>query len=63
MSNPLETLEQWSETFNMNISVLFHNSVFTDFKYEGFTGLFERMTDWCSKKDFSTDAQIVWPET
>ena len=63
MTNPLEVLSEYADSVNFNFSVLFHNSVFTDFKYEGFTGLFEEMVSWCRKNDFSTDAQVIWPVT
>lgn len=62
MRNPLESLAGNTEGLHLNFSVLFHNTVFTDFKYSGFTELFEQMTEYCKMNGFSTDAQLVWPD-
>ncbi|HOX76502.1 MAG TPA: hypothetical protein PLW31_00580 [Bacteroidales bacterium] len=60
--NPLEDIAQYSKYFNMNFSVLFHNSVFTDFKYQGFSQLFIDVAEFAAEQGFSADAHIRWPE-
>jgi hypothetical protein len=62
MQNPLEELARVTGGLNLNFSVLFHNTVFTGFKYSGFTELFEEMAGFCRKNEYSTDAHVVWPE-
>ena len=61
MVNPLVDLVINAQGINLNVSVLFHNTVFTDFKYKGFTGLFESMAGFCVEMGFSTEAQVSWP--
>jgi len=61
MIDPLEKFFSYTDGLYFNISVLFHNTAFTEFKYKGLTRLFENMATLCKVHHVSTDAHIAWP--
>ncbi|MCE3294351.1 MAG: hypothetical protein K0R65_65 [Crocinitomicaceae bacterium] len=47
-------LEKIREHFSFNFSILFHNTVFTEYKYKGFTAFYLRLLDWVKANKIDT---------
>lgn len=52
----MQNLSALKEEFYVNVSVLFHNTVFTDYKYAGFKAMYLKVAQWCDRNRFSKEA-------
>ena len=51
----MNELDKIRKHFSFDFSILFHNTVFTEYKYKGFTAFYLRLLSWVKEKEVTTE--------